>query len=259
MGGLLYKDFVSVRGKRFACFLCIFSLIFILIRVMLPGDRFLDDFMAIAEDGSRINLIDIILDMFAWIFIFMNMLLINRWTMEICGSDENNKLRSFFAAMPYEKHTYIASKYVFILIAVYVFFSLSQIWIISCGAFMSEGKARDILVAVNAMTLPFYSLTIFISAIELFLFLVLGKGRAMMIKVGFLLVLALCVIYILFFKDYSVWLEQIDIDSIVQWVEKNSFSLTLLQVMSPVITLLFYCVSYKLCCACYAGKERDYD
>ena len=103
MGGLLYKDFVSVRGKRFVCFLCIFALIFILIRVMFPGDRFLDDFMAIAEDGSRINLIDIILDMFAWIFIFMNMLFINRWTMEICGSDENNKLRSFFAAMPYEK------------------------------------------------------------------------------------------------------------------------------------------------------------
>ena len=71
---------------------------------------------------------------------------------------------------------------------------------------MSEGKARDILMAVNAMTLPFYSLTIFISAIELFLFLVLGKGRAMMIKVGFLLLLALCVIYIFLFKDYSACL-----------------------------------------------------
>ncbi len=259
MGGLLYKDFVSVRGKRFVCFLCVFTLIFILIRVMFPGDRFLDDFMAIAEDGSRINLIDRILDMFAWIFIFMNMLLINRWTMEICGSDENNKLRSFFAAMPYEKHTYIASKYVFILIAVYVFFSLSQIWIIACGAFMSEGKTVDTLMAVNAMTLPVYSFMIFISAIELFLFLVLGKGKAMMIKVGFLLSIALCVIYILLFKDYSALIDKIGIYSIVQWVEKNSFSMTLLQVLSPVITLLFYWASYKLCCLCCAGKERDYD
>ena len=259
MGGLLYKDFVSVRGKRFVCFLCIFTLIFILIRVMFPGDRFLDDFEAIAEDGSRINLIDIILEMFACIFIFMNMLFINRWTMEICGSDENNKIRSFFATMPYEKHTYIASKYVFILIASYVFFSLSQIWIISCGAFMSEGKAMDTLMAVNAMMLPFYSLTIFVSAIELFLFLVFGKGRAMMIKVGFLLLLALCVIYIFLFKDYSAMLDKINIFSIVQWMEKNSFFLTLLQVLSPVITLLCYWGSYRLCCLCCSGKEKDYD
>ena len=259
MGGLLYKDFVSVRGKRFVCFLCIFTLIFILIRVMFPGDRFLDDFEAIAEDGSRINLIDIILEMFACIFIFMNMLFINRWTMEICGSDENNKIRSFFAAMPYEKHTYIASKYVFILIAAYVFFSLSQIWIISCGAFMSEGKAMDTLMTVNAMMLPFYSLTIFVSAIELFLFLVFGKGRAMMIKVGFLLLLALCVIYIFLFKDYSAMLDKINIFSIVQWMEKNSFFLTLLQVLSPVITLLCYWGSYRLCCLCCSGKEKDYD
>ena len=259
MGGLLYKDFVSVRGKRFVCFLCVFTLVFILIRVMFPGDRYFDDLIAYAADGSRINLIDIILDMFAWMFIFMNMLFINRWTMEICSNDEKNKNHSFFAAMPYERHTYIASKYVFILIAAYVFFSVSQIWIISCGAFMSEEKMVDTLMAVNAMTLPVYSFMIFISAIELFLFIVLGKGKAMMIKVGFLLSIALCVIYILLFKDYSALIDKIGIYSIVQWVEKNSFSMTLLQVLSPVITLICYWGSYRLCCLCCAGKERDYD
>ncbi len=259
MGGLLYKDFVSVRGKRFVGFLCIFTLVVILIRVIFPGDRFLDDLTVVAEDGSKINIIDIILDMFVLLFIFMNMFFINRWTTEICGNDEKNKNHSFFAAMPYERHTYIASKYVFILIAAYVFFSLSQIWIISCGAFMSEERMMDNLMAVNAMTLPFYSLIIFISAIELFLFLVLGKEKAMMIKVGFLLALALCVIYILLFRDYSVLVDKIDINSIRQWMEKNSFTLTLLQILSPVITLLFYWGSYRLCCLCYAGKERDYD
>ena len=124
---------------------------------------------------------------------------------------------------------------------------------------MSEEKAMDTLMAVNAMMLRFYSLTIFVSAIELCLFLVFGKGRAMMIKVGFLLLLALCVIYIFLFKDYSAMLDKINIFSIVQWMEKNSFFLTLLQVLSPVITLLCYWGSYRLCCLCCSGKEKDYD
>ena len=124
---------------------------------------------------------------------------------------------------------------------------------------MSEGKTVETLMAVNVMTLPVYSFMIFISAIELFLFLVLGKGKAMMIKVGFLLSIALCVIYILLFKDYSALIDKIGIYGIVQWVEKNSFFMTLLQVLSPIITLLFYWASYKLCCLCCAGKERDYD
>ncbi len=259
MGGLLYKDFVSVRGKRFAGFISVLTLVFILVRIVFPGDRYFAFFIGYTEDGSRINLIDIFFDMFVVLYIITNVSFINRWTMEICGNDEKNKNHSFLAAMPYEKHTYIASKYVFILIAVYVFFSLSQIWTISCGAFMSEGRGMGILMTVNSMMLPFYSVMIFMAAIELFLFLVLGKGKAMMIKVGFLLVLALFVIYIFLFRDYSALLDLIDIDKMMQWMEKNGFYLTLLQILSPVITLLFYWGSYRLCCLCYARKERDYD
>ena len=90
------------------------------------------------------------------------------------------------------------------------------------------------------------------------LFLVLGKKKAMMIKVGFLLLLGIAVVGFILFGDLHI-LEKIDLEKIVHWMNTHQFEVVLMQILTPVVSLLIYFGSYKLTCALYGRKERDYD
>ena len=46
MGGLLYKDFVSIKGKRVSITIIIIVLLFLLFRVIFPGNGYNEVFMA---------------------------------------------------------------------------------------------------------------------------------------------------------------------------------------------------------------------
>ena len=258
MGGLLYKEFVAVRGKRIVNTIGIATLFFILLRVYFSGDRMMEDFCMENGDGDLVNLVDLILSQAVWWFLIMSLYAVNRLGIECVRSDDKNKIRGYIAALPLEKNTYLASKYVFLGIAAYVLLSMFFMWEIVCAAFIHDSFNQDFLQLSLVFAFPGFSMAILLAAVEMPMFLLLGEGVAAMIKVGVGLGIALLVIYFFLFGNPEI-LERIDFMSIQNWVNAHEFGLTLVGILSPMISLACYYVSYRISCAFYQGGENDYE
>ena len=59
MLGLLYKDFIAIKGKRLCLFLALGTVLFIILRVILNGEATIDIAMAIDDKGEKANFLDL--------------------------------------------------------------------------------------------------------------------------------------------------------------------------------------------------------
>ncbi len=254
MGGLLYKDFVAVGGKRLVLCLSLFTIAYIVLRVLFPGTTEIPGFMAINDNGELINIIDTFFFMGECLIIIEGGYLINDLSSKIIQFDEKGRIRSYFCALPIEKKTYVASKYIFIGIAAYIIFSLYMLWHVVALAFMGAEYLKEFTYAIAGFSIPFICLILLTTAFELPMFLLMGKGKAMMIKVGFIMFLGLLVLGFLLFGDLTV-VENWDIENVINWINKHEFELILISVLSPVITMALYYASYRITTHFYERKE----
>ncbi|MCR5702144.1 MAG: ABC-2 transporter permease [Lachnospiraceae bacterium] len=260
MAGLLYKDFAEIKGKKLSLILLLLTVAFMVLRVAFPGSDNIADLMIEDNESSPVNLIDDFFILAVGFQMFYLNYIINYSVSRICTADEKNKIRGYLFSCPLKKNTYIASKYIFIGIMTYVCFSLYMIWSVSCGAYIltDSVKSIDFLNVFNAFAAPFFSLSLLIAGIELPMFLLFGRDRAMFIKIGFIMFLAMLVIGYILFGDLSIF-EKIDFERIIAWADAHAFELMLVNILLPLITVLLYYGSYRLTVAFYERKEREYD
>lgn len=254
MAGLLYKDFVSVSGKKIVTVLTCLTILFIVLRMVFPGTTEHALFLVENEEGEIVNILDVAFVVVVGCFLLAICSILNGWVGKLVEGDDRNKVRGYLRALPLEKNAYIASKYVFVGISAYVFLSVAISWTITANAFCREGIMSELLAMMNALIPSLLYIVLLSAAIELPLFLTIGKGRAMLIKTAIWLVLAFLVIGFLFFGDL-VWIEQhLNIMVFLKWYQNHLFAVSLLNILFPVITLLLYYLSY--CITCYfAGRE----
>ena len=258
MGGLLYKDFVAVRGKKLVCVLLFLTVLFIALRVMFPGTAHMKFFRVTNEAGESLNMLDIFFFQGEFCILWCGGFYINTLGAKILELDEKNRIRSYLAGMPFAKRTYIASKYVFVGIMAYAVFSLWLIWHITCVAFMGKGFFDDLGNLLPAFSIPFLCLILLVESFELPMFLLMGKGRAMLVKVSFALMIALLAIGYLLFGDLTVF-EKWDISRLIDWIDSHVFELTLFAIVSPFITLAVYYGSYRIAAGVYEKREVETD
>ena len=79
-----------------------------------------------------------------------------------------------------------------------------------------------------------------------------------MIKTGILEVLAWFAVAFLFFGNLDV-LEIIDFNRIIEWAKTHSFALMFMAVISPLITLCVYYISFRISVRIYERKEREHE
>jgi len=254
MGGLLYKDFVAIRGKRLVLILTILTALYIILRMLFPGTAQMDGFMVTNDAGETGNIIDTFFFMGESFNIFMASYIINTLGSRLLLLDEKSKVRGYLSSMPIKKETYVASKYVFIGISAYVSFSLYEVWHVACSAFMGGGFNIDFSNLIAGFSIPLICLMLVMAAIELPMFLLMGKAKAMMVKVGIGMLIGMMVLGYLLFGDLKVF-EKWDISILVKWMDSHAFTLTLLSILSPVITLVLYYLSYRLAVYLYKRKE----
>ncbi|MBR0120940.1 MAG: hypothetical protein IJM10_04045, partial [Clostridia bacterium] len=77
MGGLLYKDFLSVKGKKISAIILVMSLVFLILRLLLPGG---DIDMADAATQTDAGLYDFFLWTLPALFVFCSLGLPSIWT-----------------------------------------------------------------------------------------------------------------------------------------------------------------------------------
>ena len=259
MGGLLYKDYVLVnrihKGKL-TWLLLLLTLLFIILRMAFPGTMDDKAFLAENEAGEIVNLLDAFFVTIYGIFLIGLFSLLNGWIGKIASADRKNKIENYLQALPITGHTYLASKYIFLLAAAYAGLSLSCIWYISCLAFCREGIMAETVEMLGSF-LPIWAvLFLFLAAIELPFYLLLGVERAKQILTGFLLVLAFVCIGYFLFGDLS-WIAGFDVTVLVSWCKRHNTAIVLLNGFSPVFVLLLYYGSYRLT-AYLAQKEVDH-
>lgn len=258
MGGLIYKDYVAgckfKYGNLFV-WLGICTLVFALFRILFPGSAGSDTFAGIDESGSMTNMLDMIFILIFMTFVLLAVLSVTIFTNVIMTADEKNMVRTYICGMPVKKNTYIASKYIFLLIDACVFMSLSYVWGIICAAYCLEGFAYDLCQAWMILIIPGMCYALLCASVDLPLYFRFGKAVADKVKLGFLFVIAFGIIGWILFGDMSI-LEEIDVwDIILSFVKNHSTLLAIVQPFAPIIVLGIYYLSYKISCALCVRKE----
>lgn len=261
MTGLLYKDFIYVNRInkfRFTWMLLGMTLLYIGLRMVFPGTLDTVDLLVEVDDGSTVNLLDVPFVMAFGLFLVSTAGLINSWVAKIVEIDEKGKIQSFLSATPLYRNTYIASKYVFIGIAAYVFLSLNYIWGITCMAFCRTGMLLNYAEILLSFTTSMIFIALLSAAIELPLFILMGKEKAMLIKVTIWMVIAFALIGFLFFGDLTWVSEHLDAAKLLSWFQTHQTEVFVSSAVIPVVILGLYYCSYRITCIC-AGREEKWN
>ena len=70
----------------------------------------------------------------------------------------------------------------------------------------------------------------------------------MLVKIAIIMVIAFVVIGFLFFGDLNRLGEKLDIVTFVEWCNTHVFAVSFIQVVSPVVILTLYYMSYRITC-----------
>lgn len=255
MGGLLYKDFVSIKGKALSITFIVLVILFLVFRVIFSGNYINENFMAVTEAGEMVNMLDVIfltiLPSVLYVFIMLVSFCFNKTVVY----DEKNKVRSYMLALPLDKKKYVASKYIFVGILTYVFLSLYYILLVINNAFMSD--VERLVNSANlcmAIAVPSMCLVLIMHMVDIPFNLLFGNVKARTFQTIFWLIVGFAVVAFFLFGDLEI-LDKWDILKLIEWADKHAFELTVVSILSPVISLLLFYLSYRITVFFYERKE----
>ena len=249
MGGLMYKDFVAIKGKRICIILLSAIAILCILRMIFPGSL-AEGLEMISENdqGIRINTLDLMFVMPYICIIFSIVCFIDMWCARLSEADEScSRIKNYVYSLPVSANSYVASKYVFITIATYVLISLLSITGIVLAAFAEEGYVLDILRMFEVMVLPVTSLLILVASIELPLYILIGREKGNLVKVAISLLLVFVLIGFMLFADMS-WLSEREefFNKFFNWFMKYKTEVTMVSYLMPIADLIILFISYRI-------------
>lgn len=265
MAGLLYKDFIGINGKKIVWILTGCTVLFLILRFALPGyettvvaGSMIEDEMGETTQVMAGEIWDSFLAMPPLLLIACSLMLPSIWTAAICKNDEKNMTRQFIKALPLDKNAYIASKYIFIGISVYALFSLENIWIIIFNSVAGNTRSSETLAAFSQLLMTFCAVPLLIASIELPLFITLGVKKGTVVKIGILEGAAFLAMAYLLFGNLKVF-ENFDIFVIVNWCEEHMIAITFLSILSPLVDVFIFWLSYRITCKVNQNREVEID
>lgn len=287
MAGLLYKDFVGIRGRRIIFILMGCTFVFCVLRFLFPGNveagisgvakvgmdtaMSLDSAESMAaitsfgmvenEAGELVEITvgelrDSLLVMLPMLFIVVSLSLLPTWIAAICRHDEINRTKQYTAALPLAENAYIASKYLFIGIAVYLLFSLNSIWIIIFQSVAGETNSAECLRTVSQFLMSFYGFMLVLASIELPFFITLGVKKGMLVKTALIEGAAFLGVAYLFFGNLEI-LKNFNIYMVVNWCERHLIAVVLISILSPIAEITIFWLSYRITCRINQNREAE--
>ena len=248
MAGLLFKDFAGIKGKLILWILSGCTVLFLILRFVLPGNM----------SGAMGELYDSLLMAFPGLLAAVGLFLPSMWTTAICKNDEKNNTRRFTKTLPLGRNAYIASKYIFVGIAIYVLFSLENIWIIIFNSCAGSNVSSEFMMVLSGFVVEFCGISVILAAIELPFFITLGVKKGEMIKTGIMEGLGILAIVYMLFGNLEIF-QNFNIVVIADWFREHSAFVMLLSIISPVADLFIYCLSYRITCAVNRNREVEID
>lgn len=265
MAGLLYKDFIGIKGKRIIWILVGCTLLFLILRFMFPGNvtATMSGVMSESETGELAEMTvgefrDTLLMTPPLLLMVCGISLIFTWTAAICRHDERNKTRHFTRALPLNKNAYIASKYLFIGIAVYLLFSLNTMWIIIFNSVAGDNNGSECIMALSQLLASFCGLSLVLASIELPFFITFGVKKGTVIQTAILEGAAFLVMAYLLFGNLKIF-KNFNIYVFVNWCQEHTVMIMLISILSPAAELLLFWLSYRITCKINQNREVAID
>lgn len=242
MAGLLYKDFVAVRGKIYVICAVIVMIVTWILRLMIQTDE--------AEYLLVMYAVCFLLILYAVVF--------NTLESDLMKVDEVKKQKQYCISLPITKKEYVAGKYVFMLLVFYLVQSFS---VLMGNVIMADCRTNvgEQLISVVMAVLPIITGGIMlVSSVELPFFIGFGYKKGSFVKQvlleGFFVVF---MVYMLF-GDLTIF-EKFSLDLFVDWAEKHQDIISALHVFVPIVTLGIYYISYRISCVLYERREFSDD
>ena len=242
MAGLLYKDFVAIRGKIYAiCMVVVLVLGFVL--------------RLIVKDEAT----EYILVMYVPLMVFSLYLLVNnKMETDLMQVDEAKKQKQYCLSLPVNKKLYVAEKYVFMLLIFYIaqsFVALfCSIMAVDCVTDICMQILSSIMAIIPIITTGMMTL----AAIELPFFIGAGYKKGKILKQGILEGFFVVFIVYLLFGDLNVF-EKFSLEMFVTWLEEHQDVVNALHVFTPIIGLAVFYISYRISCFLYERRELSDD
>ena len=247
MAGLLYKDFISIKGKQLTITYMVIFAVIIIMRLLLPLV-----FLQIENDND-IEMADMLADGLYWsagmlLFFMIFGTVTSGWPAKLVEDDKTRgKVIDYYSSLPVKKNQYIASHYIFIGIMAYAVFSFTIIWYI-VGSSLSKAEMFASLWSVTfPLVLSYVLFGIVCAAIDLGSFISLGTSKGKVVKIAMFMLLGTAVLWFVFFGDVES-IKNMDMKMFVNWMVAHQFELSLVEVIGPFVALAVYYLSYRISC-----------
>ncbi|MDD6332765.1 MAG: ABC-2 transporter permease [Clostridium sp.] len=262
MSGLLYKNFVAVKGRQVMWILVSLTALFLILRLRLPGGDIL-----VLENGyvdqsvTDNDMLGFISDtglacLLGGMELALFLVPISVWLGSLRKADEKNQTWKLMQVLPLPSNAYVVSWYLFFGIVYYVVLSVMEVWNMIFLANAGENILQETINLNASMLLIFLSAALLVLAIELPVFLLLGSKKGVMIKRLLLLLLLLAAFTYVLFGDLSVW-SGFDLYALMHWLQKHMIWIVALESGMPVLALGVYAGSCFLTCRQYAKREVE--
>lgn len=244
MSGLLYKDFIATKcGYLLGGILAGLGLLW-LCGMFLPVSK---------------ELLDISLAFIMLLIIGgMYFIVISVLEVSVMNSDCGKKKQAYILSLPVSGKDYVASKYLFMLISLYVAMGVSMVYIFVFDAICQTDMVREMVELIGNLLPLLACVLVFIPAVELPFYFAFGTKAGGQVKTGLVVTLFFIITVYLMFGDLTL-LEQFNIMTLIEYLQEHQNRLMIFQGMLPYISILTYYISYCLACSLFVGKEREYD
>ncbi len=263
MSGLLYKNFVAVKGRQVVWILVSLTALFLILRLCLPGGDIL-----VLENGyvdqsvTDNDMLGFISDtglacLLGGMEVTLFLVPISVWLGNLRKADEKNRTWKLMQVLPLPSYAYVASWYLFFGIVYYIVLSVMELWNMIFCANAGKNILQEAMSLNASVLLIFLSAALLILAIELPVFLLLGSKKGVMLKRLLLLLFLLAAFTYLLFGDLSVW-SGFDLYALTHWLQKHMIWLVALESGMPVLAVGAYVGSCFLTCRRYARREVEF-
>ena len=242
MAGLLYKDFVAIKGKIYIIVMAGVFFVFLGLRLAV-----------------RNELIDILVCMlYTCIVLTLYFFVLSNIEISLIAVDEKKNQKNYFLSLPVSKQKYIASKYILLLLIFYIIMSFSillgMICRINC---QSEGLSQ--LIQYGLSLIPVLTcMLLWIPSVELPFFMGFGTGKGNQIRTGVIILFFFLVTVYMMFGDLSVF-SGINTESVIRFVDRHKNELMTVQVFMPWFGAGVYYLSYRISCLLFERREWEND
>ena len=210
MKGLLYKDFLLMKGKLIMIALAAVLLVILALR-FVPADVSLEVtdenletatgvFRSAVEAGS--NAISVSLQLIDAVVIVFIIMTVPYLISHLFVQDEKTNNGNYVLSLPVSKKQYVASKYILLLIIHYIIYSVSQLILIID---MSREKySTAVADTAQTLLLPLCLLSVIIVSLELPVMISQGVEKAKQKGSYFLIVLFMIAIPVVLFVNPDI-------------------------------------------------------